>query len=200
VDREGGDVRPDTARQMKILFTVAAVIGALFLLDYAVGYKQHRILEEKQAVQKRLELLAYYLERTTVDEISYTGDGNYYMMKLRYENVRPEEEMWIMVAAIKVFVQVGTLWKELSVNDLRMKRGDYSVEKLKDPYYMTVKFEMPYKNFMELMNGYMHLKVKSISNISAEAITREDILEKEEDIFLYLSTAKDKGRLKTLLR
>jgi hypothetical protein len=122
------------------------------------------------------------------------------MMKLRYENVRPEEEMWIMVAAIKVFVQVGTLWKELSVNDLRMKRGDYSVEKLNDPWYMTVKFEMPYKNFMELMSGYMHLKIRSIANISAEAITKEDILEKEEDIFLYLNTAKHKGKMQTLLR
>jgi len=193
-------VRPDTARHMKILFVITAVIAAVFLLDYAVGYRQHRILEEKKAVQKRLELLAYYLERTTVDEISYTGEGNYYMMKLRYENVRPEEEMWIMVAAIKVFVQVGTLWKELSVNDLRMKRGDYSVEKLNDPWYMTVKFEMPYKNFMELMSGYMHLKIRSIANISAEAITKEDILEKEEDIFLYLSTAKHKGKMQTLLR
>jgi hypothetical protein len=192
-------VRPDTLRHYKIFMGTMAVTLGLFLLDYAVGYKQHRILEEKKAIQKRLELLAYYLERTTVDEISYTGEDDHYMMKLRYENVRPEEEMWIMVARVKVFVQVGTLWKELSVNDLRMKRGDYSVEKLNEPYYMTVKFDMFYKNFMELMSGYMHLKIKSISNISAAAITKEDIIEKEEDIFLYLNTAKKKGRVKTLL-
>lgn len=192
-------MRPDTVQRYKIFLGTIAVISGLFLLDYAVGYKQNKILEEKRALQKRLELLGYYLERTTVDEISYTGEGNHYMMKLRYENVRPEEEMWIMVSRIKVFVQVGTLWKELSVNDLRMKRGDYSVEKLNAPYYMTVKFDMPYKNFMELMSGYMHLKVKSISNISTEAVSKEDILEKEEDIFLYLNTLKKKGRVKTLL-
>jgi hypothetical protein len=193
-------VRPDTVRRWKSVLFVGIAILALIFFDFAVGYKQNKQLAEKKAIQKRLELLAYYLERTTVHEISYTGEGNQYMMKLRYENVRPEDEMWIMVPYIKVFVQVGTLWKEVSVNDLRMKRGDYSVEKLSEPYFMTVKFDMSYKNYMELMSGYMHLKVKSISNISAEAITKEDILEKDEDIFLYMSTEKKKGRVKTLLR
>ena len=193
-------MRPDTARIWKAVLFVGIGILALIFFDFAVGYKQNKQLDEKKAIKKRLELLAYYLERTTVHEISYTGEGNQYLMKLRYENVRPEDEMWIMVPYIKVFVQVGTLWKEVSVNDMRMKRGDYSVEKLNEPYFMTVKFDMAYKNYMELMSGFMHLKVKSISNISAEAITKEDILEKDEDIFLYMSTEKKKGRVKTLLR
>ena len=193
-------MRPDTLRRYKAVLFIGIAILALIFFDFAVGYKQNKQLDEKKAIKKRLELLAYYLERTTVHEISYTGEGNQYMMILRYENVRPEDEMWIMVPYIKVFVQVGTLWKEVSVNDLRMKRGDYSVEKLSEPHFMTVKFDMSYKNYMELMSGYMHLKVKSISNISAEAITKEDILEKDEDIFLYMSTKKKKGRVKTLLR
>ncbi len=175
---------------------ILALVGA----DLIIGNIQNRKLEEKAAHKKANERLAYYLERTTVEDISYTGKGNTYTMRLRYENVRPEEEMWVMVFAVKVFVQVGTLWRELSVNDGRTKRGDYSAERLStDPYRMTVSFDMSIRNFQELMQGYMHLKVGSLSYISAEAVTKEDLVEKYEDVFLYLSTVKKKGRVPTLL-
>ncbi len=183
----------------KIPLIIVTIIAGLISLDYYVGYRQTILLEERAAQRKKIERLAYYLERTTVEDISYTGNGNQYKMRLRYENVRPEEEMWIMINTIKVFVQVGTLWRELSVNDMRMKRGDYSVERLNDPLTMTVFFDMQYKNYMELMPGYMHMKIGSLSYISAEAVAKEDIIEKYEDVFLYLSTLKKQGRIKTLL-
>ncbi|OGW48882.1 MAG: hypothetical protein A2078_02010 [Nitrospirae bacterium GWC2_57_9] len=107
--------------------------------------------------------------------------------------------MWIMVFAVKAFVQVGTLWRELSVNDGRTKRGDYSAERLKDPYTITVTFDLSITNYQELMEGYAHMKIGSLSYISAEAVTKEDLVEKYEDVFLYLSTEKKKGRVKTLL-
>ncbi len=186
-------------RKYKTPFVVLLILAALAVVDLSVGHIQTRILEERTAQRKKIERLAYYLERTTVEEISYTGKGNLYKMRLRYENVRPEEEMWIMVYALKVFVQVGTLWREISVNDLRMKRGDYSVERLNNPFTMTVMFDMSVKNFQELMSGYIHMKIGSLSYISAEAVAKEDIIEKYEDVFLYLSTVKKPGRVKTLL-
>lgn len=186
-------------RKYKIPFFILLMLIILAALDVYIGHVQTRILEERVAQRKKIERLAYYLERTTVETISYTGKGNTYEMRLRYENVRPEEEMWIMVYAVKAFVQVGTLWRELSVNDGRMKRGDYSAERLKDPYTITVTFDMPIKNFQELMPGYIHMKIGSLAYISAEAVAKEDLIEKYEDVFLYLSTSKKKGRIKTLL-
>lgn len=183
----------------KGLIVILSMVAALVALDLFVEHVQTKKIEEMAAHKKANERLAYYLERTTVENIFYTGNGNMYRMMLRYENVRPEEEMWIMVYAVKVFVQVGTLWRELSVNDGRLKRGDYSAERLKEPYTMTVTFDMSVKNFQELMQGYMHLKIGSLSYISAEAVTKEDLVEKYEDVFLYLSTSKKKGRIKTLL-
>ena len=186
-------------RRYRVPSVILCIIAALVALDLFVGRLQSKALEVKAAHKKANERLAYYLERTTVEDISYTGRGNIYTMRLRYENVRPEEEMWIMVYAVKAFVQVGTLWRELSVNDVRMKRGDYSAERLKDPYTMTVNFDMSVSNYQELMQGYMHMKIGSLSYISAEAVTKEDLVEKYEDVFLYLSTAKKKGQVKTLL-
>ncbi len=186
-------------RSFRVPIIILGIIAALIGLDLVVGRLQSKAVEEKAAHRKANERLAYYLERTTVEDIFYTGKGNIYSMRLRYENVRPEEEMWIMVYAVKVFVQVGTLWRELSVNDGRMKRGDYSAERLKEPYTMTVTFDMAVSNFQELMQGYMHMKIGSLSYISAEAVTKEDLIDKYEDVFLYLSTVKKKGRVKTLL-
>lgn len=186
-------------RRYRAPLIILGIVAALIALDLVVGDLQSRAVEEKDAHRKANERLAYYLERTTVEDISYTGKGNIYEMRLRYENVRPDEEMWIMVYAVKAFVQVGTLWRELSVNDGRMKRGDYSAERLKEPYTMTVTFDMSVSNFQELMQGYMHMKIGSLSYISAEAVTKEDLIDKYEDVFLYLSTEKKKGRVKTLL-
>jgi hypothetical protein len=186
-------------KRYKVPIVIISIMAALVALDLFIGHVQTRELEERAAHKKANERLAYYLERTTVEDIFYTGKGNMYRMTLHYENVRPEEEMWIMVYAVKVFVQVGTLWRELSVNDGRLKRGDYSAERLKEPYTMTVTFDMSVKNFQELMHGYMHMKIGSLSYISAEAVTKEDLVEKYEDVFLYLSTSKKKGRIKTLL-
>lgn len=186
-------------RRYRAPLIILGIVAALIALDLVVGRVQSRAVEEKDAHRKANERLAYYLERTTVEDISYTGKGNIYEMRLRYENVRPDEEMWIMVYAVKAFVQVGTLWRELSVNDGRMKRGDYSAERLKEPYTMTVTFDMSVSNFQELMQGYMHMKIGSLSYISAEAVTKEDLIDKYEDVFLYLSTEKKKGRVKTLL-
>ena len=186
-------------RRYRVPIVILCIITALVALDLFVGRLQNKALEVKAAHKKANERLAYYLERTTVEDISYTGRGNIYTMRLRYENVRPDEEMWIMVYAVKAFVQVGTLWRELSVNDGRMKRGDYSAERLKDPYTMAVNFDMSVSNYQELMQGYMHMKIGSLSYISAEAVTKEDLVEKYEDVFLYLSTVKKKGQVKTLL-
>lgn len=186
-------------RRYRLPVVLMIILIALVGLDLFVGHLQDRRLEAKIGHRKANERLAYYLERTTVEDISYTGRGNTYEMRLRYENVRPEEEMWIMVYAVKAFVQVGTLWRELSVNDGRMKRGDYSAERLKEPYTITVTFDMSVKNYQELMRGYMHMKIGSLSYISAEAVTKEDLIEKYEDVFLYLSTEKKKGRVHTLL-
>jgi len=186
-------------KKYRVLIVVLSVLLVLAALDLFVGHVQNKHLEEKMAHKKANERLAYYLERTTIENISYTGKGNTYEMRLRYENVRPDEEMWIMVFAVKAFVQVGTLWRELSVNDGRMKRGDYSAERLKDPYALTVTFDLSINNYQELMKGYIHMKIGSLSYISAEAVTKEDLVEKYEDVFLYLSTVKTKGRVKTLL-
>ena len=187
-------------KKYRIPLTAAVIVLVLAGLDYFVGYRQDKILEARAAQKKRVERLAWYLERTNIEDIFYTGKDGKYTMKLKYENVRPDEEMWIMVFSIKAFVQVGTLWRELSVNDMRMKRGDYSVERLKDPLAMTVIFDMPYKDYQELMPGYMHMKIANLSYISAEAVAKEDIIEKNEDVFIYVSADKKKGKVKTLLR
>ncbi len=141
MDSSGGYVSAFDLRKYKGPLIILGFLLFLVALDLYVGHVQSKALAEKTAHRKANERLAYYLERTTVEDIYYTGKGNTYRMRLRYENVRPEEEMWIMVFAVKVFIQVGTLWRELSVNDGRMKRGDYSAERLNDPYTMTVTFD-----------------------------------------------------------
>lgn len=199
MDPQGRNVKRENTAY-PLLTGIIILILILLTVDFVVEYRQDRLLEERRAHKKKIERLAYYLERTNIGEISYNPKDRKYAMKLIYENVRPEEEMWIMLFAVKVFVQVGTLWREVPVIDTGEKRGEYPVERLDAPYTLAVKFTIPHKNYEELMSGYMHVKVKSISYVAAEAIVREDIIEKDEDMFIYVKADKKKGRVKTLLR
>jgi hypothetical protein len=110
----------------KLPIIIFCILAGLISLDLYVGHVQTKKLEEKSAQKKRNELLAYYLERTAVEEITYTGKGNFYKMRLRYENVRPDEEMWIMIHTIKVFIRGDALreFRQRHANEARrLQRG-----------------------------------------------------------------------------
>lgn len=163
-----------------ILLIALAAAG----IDYVVGYRQEKFLEEKSALKKKLERLAWYSLRSDIKEVLY--EGNKYRITLRYENPFPEDELFIMVPAIRCLVQVGTLWKEVPVHDVASKTEASSVIKLDKPYIMDRLIEVPFRNFEEVLPGYMHVRVNSISYVSSNSISKEEIAEKNEDFYIYL--------------
>ena len=180
------------------LIVVGAVFAGLCAVDWSVEYKQDRIVAERKAARRRNERLAWYLERTKVEEIGYRGDGRY-TIRLAFENVKPDEEMWIMVQDVRIFVHVGTLWREVPVFDPRTETAVPAVKLDEEPLCVSLEFEIPTKDFMELFQGYMHLKIKPFSLVSALSVMTDDLIEKDEDIFIYVSSARRPGRLHTLL-
>ena len=171
-------------RMYKIAAAIASVLLALFLLDYYVGYQQNRLLAEKAAQKKKIEQLAWYSLRGEVKEVSYAGHR--YRITLKFENAFPEEEMYIMLPQVRCLVQVGTIWKEVPVLDTDAKGADTGVIKLEGTKLIEKLIEVPFKNYEEVLPGYMHVRLNTVSYVSSNAISRDDIVEKDEDFYIYL--------------
>ncbi len=170
--------------KFKIAGVIALVLLTLFAVDYYVGYKQNRLLEERAAKKKKIEQLAWYSLRSEVKEVSYIGHR--YRIVLQFENAFPEEEMYIMLPQVRCLVQVGTLWKEVPVSDPDAKRAETGVIKLEGTKLVEKLIEVPFKNYEQVLPGYMHVRVNSVSYVSSDAISRDDIVEKNEDFYIYL--------------
>jgi hypothetical protein len=178
-------------KRYKAIFVLLAIVLSAVTADYFIGYKEDRILEEKSALKKKLERLAWYNLRSDIKEVSYARDK--YLVTLRYENPFPEEELFIMTPSVRCLVQVGTYWKEVPVQDVGSSPADASVIKLDKTYTVDKLIEVPFRNFEEVLPGYMHVRINSISYVSSNTISKEDIAEKNEDFYIYLKPyfAKD---------
>ncbi len=165
------------------IVTLLIVLGAV-AADYIVGYKQNRLLEERAAHRKKLELLAWQVLRAGIKDVAY--EGSKYRIAITYENPFPEEELYVMVSSIRCLVQVGTYWKEVPVHDMPNTPEQSDVVRLTDTLTVEKLVEVPFKNFEQVLPGYMHVRLNSISYVSSDAISKEDIVEKSEDFYVYL--------------
>lgn len=171
-------------RMSKIAAVLASVLLALFLLDYYIGYRQNRILAEKAAHKKKIEQLAWYSLRGEVKEVSYRG--SLYRIVLKFENAFPEDEMYIMLPQVRCLVQVGTLWKEVPVHDPETRSADTGVVRLEGVKTIEKLIEVPFRNYEEVLPGYMHVRLNTVSYVSSNAVSPDDIVEKNEDFYIYL--------------
>ena len=171
-------------KRYKIIFVIILVPLALFALDYAVGYKQNKILAEKAAQKRKIEQLAWYSLRGDVRSVSY--EGRRYRIAIRFENAFPEDEMYIMLPQVRCLVQVGTLWKEVPVYEPDNAKPDTSVIKLEGARTIEKLIEVPFKNYEQVLPGYIHVRLNTISYVSSNAVSRDDIVEKNEDFYIYL--------------
>jgi hypothetical protein len=171
-------------KRYKIAAVIAAILLALFLLDYYVGYQQNKLLAEKAAQKKKIERLAWYSLRGEVKEVSYAGHR--YRIALKFENAFPEEEMYIMLPQVRCLVQVGTIWKEVPVTDPDAKGADTGVIKLEGTKIIEKLIEVPFKNYEQVLPGYMHIRLNTVSYVSSNAVSKDDIVEKNEDFYIYL--------------
>ena len=174
----------DVKKKFKIITVIALVLLALFGMDYYIGYQQNRLLEEKAAHKKKIEQLAWYSLRGEVKEVSYKG--NLYRIVLKFENAFPEDEMYIMLPQVRCLVQVGTLWKEVPVHEPDAKSPDTGVIKLVGVKTIEKLIEVPFRNYEEVLPGYMHVRLNTVSYVSSNAVSPDDIVEKNEDFYIYL--------------
>lgn len=171
-------------KRYKITISVFLILLSLLAIDYFIGHRQEKFLEERAALKKKLERLAWYSLKSDIMDIVYAKDR--YRLTLSYSNPFPSDDLYLMTPSIRCFVQVGTVWKEVPLHDPAGKKEEISVSKLEKPLAIEKLIEVPFKNFEQVFPGYMHVRVNSIAYVASDAISKEDIAEKNEDFYIYL--------------
>lgn len=172
-------------KRYKIALVPAVIVISLFAVDFMIGYKQNKLLKDRAVLMKKLERLAWYSLESDIKDVTYSGER--YRIELEYrKNPSTGEDLYVMTPAIRCFVQVGTLWKEVPVHEVRTGPEEAAVVKLEKPLFMEKLIEVPFRNFEEVFPGYMHVRVNSVAYVTSDAISKEDIAEKSEDFYVYL--------------
>jgi hypothetical protein len=171
-------------KKRTIILAIIISLTSLYALDYYVGSRQNTYLAEKAALKKKLEQLAWYSLRGEIKDVTYAG--NKYRVAVKFENAFPEEEMFIMIPQMRCFIQVGWIWKEVPLHDVDSKNVESQVMKLEGSKVVEKLIEVPFKNFEEVLPGYMHVRINVMSYIASNALSKDDIVEKNEDFYIYL--------------
>lgn len=177
-------------RKYRAIWVILGVVAIFVSADLIVGYRQSRFLSEQKATKKMLERLAWYSLKSDIEDVAYTPDNKYKIM-LKFENPF-QKELYIMTPTVRVFIQVGTQWKEVPVKSLSGTDEQGTVIKLVEKKAVGIIAELDVKNFTELLPYYMHVQVSSTSFVAFEAEPK-DIVEKAEPFYIYLKPyyAKD---------
>lgn len=172
------------SKKYRLIVIILGIIISLIIADIIVGYRQNKFLEGKKILRTKLERLAWYSLKSDIEDVTYTLDNKYKFI-LKFENPF-QKELYIMTPTIRVFIQVGTQWKEVPVKSLSGSDEEGTVIKLVEKKTVEKIVEIDVKNFTDLLiPHYMHIWVNSTSFVAFESEPK-DIAEKTEPFYIYL--------------
>lgn len=165
---------------------IGLVIGMLAGSDWLVGRYQAYQLEQKREHRKKLEKMAWFYIRADFDRVKYTEDGKF-RLTTWIENAFPEHPAYVMMPAVRTYIQVGPQWQEVPSADPPDSRwSEGTVVKLDGRIETDRIFDIQEKDYFELLPGYMHIRFDNVMYISDEAEPKDDVLERASVYYIHL--------------
>jgi hypothetical protein len=163
----------------------AILVGGLVLaLDQGIGWYQRHRPEQKRAADLRLAHAAYAGLFVELVNVAYEPDQKSYRLTMAMKNLQPEQPIYVMLAPVRVFEQVGLAWKEVPARAPTAQST--RVVKLTDRVTYETLFEPNLKDWTELMPGYMHIRFENNRLISQRSDPDGDIIERTDRHYVYL--------------
>jgi hypothetical protein len=164
------------------------VIGALafaalaFTTDQGIGWYQSNRLEQKRLATLELQHAAFAGLFVDLVKVAYEGDEKSYRVTMAMTNLEPDRPIYVMLSAMRVFVQTGLVWREVPARASKTT----SVVKLTGKHVYETAFEPTVKDWTELMPGYMHIRFENNRLISRRSVPDDDIVERNDRYYVYL--------------
>jgi putative ABC transport system ATP-binding protein/macrolide transport system ATP-binding/permease protein/lipoprotein-releasing system ATP-binding protein len=180
-------VAPLGAGFARFLFGFAAwavlVVLGILTLHYGVASFQRRALAARQTARKKLEEVALKQLRADVEKLAYGPDGSY-LLTLYLENTDPEQELFVLVPSVRVYVQVERGWEEVPSRSADGQEGQ--VFRLTGRQRLQFTFKPEVKKFEEQLAGYMHVRVANPLLVSTSREATDDLFERADAYYVYL--------------
>lgn len=177
--------RAEWPRQWRRFITALAAITALLAaVDVIVGYHQQRLLDARRAYKARLDRMAFFGLRTGIDSITYQPESRY-RIQFRLQNAL-DEPIYVMMPSVQGYVQVRAGWQPIPTEEAKNEAQEGTVVKLTDEHPAVWIATVDEADYMQLLRGYMHLKLILDAYVSPEDDPQEEVGERHEDLFLYL--------------
>lgn len=172
-------------RSRKALVWGVVLALGLVAADYAVGVYQRAAVEEKKAARARLERMALFNLRADIEDFAMPR-GNQYRLTLKLDNPFPEKDFYVMTPEVQVYIQEGTVWREVPSRPA-MPGSQGSVVKLTGLSTYEHVFEATVRKFEELIPGYMHVRIRNVMYVSPRGDPKpEEIVERVDNYYVYL--------------
>jgi hypothetical protein len=164
------------------------VIGAIafaalaFTTDQGIGWYQSNRQEQKRLAALELQHAAFAGLFVDLIKVAYEGDEKSFRVTMAMTNLEPDRPIYVMLSAMRVFVQAGLVWREVPARAAKAA----SVVKLTGKHVYETVFEPNVKDWAELMPGYMHVRFENNRLISRRSEPDDDIVERNDRYYVYL--------------
>jgi ABC-type lipoprotein export system ATPase subunit len=165
------------------LLAVAMVFAGILLLDFGIRKYQEMQVRERAARIATLQHMALNSLRGDVQSITDLGDGRYELTTY-LQNVSGGQPIYVMSPDLRAYVQVGTVWQEVSMKPTdETASGVLKIESQQTYRYV---FDARVRHYAQLLPNYMHVRFSGTMLVSPSSIPKEDIFERKDNYYVYL--------------
>ena len=161
----------------------AAVLGAILLVDFAVGRYQRAEVRERSARAAALAELALDSLRGDVERVADLGGGQY-ELTVYLQNVGSGAPIYVMSPDMHAYVQVGREWHELPIAAVDADTGQ--VLKIEGKQDYRYRFDARLTDYAQLLPNYMHVRFAGTMLVSPSSQPRGDVFDRRDNYYIYL--------------
>ncbi len=165
------------------LLTGAAIFGAVLIAYLGVGKYQDMQVRDRAARIAKLQHFALNSLRGDVQSVTDLGEGRYELTTY-LQNVGGDGPIYVMSPDLRAYVQVGTMWQEISMNPAEATAN--GVLKIEDRMNYRYVFDARVRNFTQLLPNYMHVRFSGTLLISPSSVPKDDVFERKDNYYVYL--------------
>jgi hypothetical protein len=165
------------------LLAGAAVLGAILLVDFAIGRYQLAEVRERSARAAALAELALDTLRGDVEQVADLGGGQY-ELTVYLQNVGSGAPIYVMSPDMHAYVQVGREWHELPI--AAVDGGTGQVLKIDGKQNYRYRFDAHLTDYTQLLPNYMHVRFADTMLVSPSSRPREDVFDRRDNYYVYL--------------
>lgn len=161
----------------------AAILASILLLDFGIAKYQEMQIRHRGALIAQMADMALSQLQADIQAVSDLGEGQY-ELQVYLLNVDNEKPIYVMAPDMHAYVQIGTVWQEVSLRPA--ESSESGVLKIEGKHIYRYLIDAQVKGFTQLLPNYMHVRFSESMLVSPSRIPKGDVFERKDNFYVYL--------------